>query len=147
LRSDIEIREPKTKKEFKQYYHLRWQILREPWDQPRGTEKDEFEKVGLHLAAFLNDKIIGSGRGHFAESKRAQIRWMAVDKEFQGKGIGSKLLKELEKILFNKGAEEIFLKARERAVNLYKRQGYEIYKKGEILFGEIRHYWMRKHAN
>jgi len=144
LRSDIEIREPITGKEFEQYYDLRWRILRKPWKHPRGTEKDEFESDAIHIAVFLHGKIIGCSRGHFISSNQAQIRWMAVEEEYQEQGLGSRLLKVLEEKLFEAGAVEIILKAREKAVSLYKKQEYEIYKEGDVLFGEIKHYWMRK---
>jgi len=144
LRSDIEIREPRTEMEFEQYYDLRWRMLRKPWHQPQGSEKDEFEDSGIHIAAFLNGKIIGCGRGHFISSRQAQIRWMAVEDEYQGQSLGSRILKVLEEQLFKAGTTEIILKAREKAVNLYRKQGYEIFDEGELMFGEIRHYWMRK---
>ena len=141
---NTEIRTPKTKVEFEQYYDLRWQILRKPWNRPRGTEKDEFEDRSIHLAAFLNGEVIGCGRGHFVTPYKAQIRWMAVEEEYQGQGLGTRLLKALEAKLFSAGAEEIVLKARENAVNLYTKQGYIIFKEGEMMFGEIKHFWMRK---
>ena len=141
---NTEIRTPKTESEFEQYYDLRWRILRKPWNKPRGTEKDEFENDGIHLAAFFNGEVIGCGRGHFTSKIQAQIRWMAVEKEFQGQGLGSRILKALEDKLFAIGANEIILKARENAVTLYKIQGYKIFKEGEIMFGEIKHFWMRK---
>jgi len=144
LRSDIEIRKPKTEQEFEQYYDLRWRILRKPWHQPIGTEKDELEDQSIHIAAFCENKIIGCGRGHFNTKSQAQIRYMAVEEKYQGQGLGSRLLKVLEKKLFKAGAKEINLKAREQAVSLYKKQGYVIYNEGKIMFGEIKHYWMRK---
>jgi ribosomal protein S18 acetylase RimI-like enzyme len=140
----IEIREPKTEEEFEQYYLLRWRIMRQPWNMPRGSEKDDLEEESIHVAAFKLGEIIGCGRAHFTSKDQAQIRWMAVDERFQKQGIGSKLLIELEKKIFQNGAKEIILKAREKAVNLYKKQGYEIFKEGEIMFGEIKHFWMKK---
>ena len=140
----LEIREPQTELEFKQYYQLRWEILRKPWNQPKGSEKDDKEADSIHLAVFFDDKLVGCGRGHFNTSNQAQIRYMAVDESFRQHGIGTRILKELEKRLIKKGAKEIILKAREKAVPLYKRQGYEVFDEGEIMFGEIMHYWMRK---
>ncbi len=96
------------------------------------------------MAAFLKDQIIGCGRGHFNLKEQAQIRWMAVEEKYQDQGLGSRLLKALEVKLFKAGAIKIILKARENAVPLYKKHGYKIYKEGEILFGEIKHFWMRK---
>jgi N-acetylglutamate synthase-like GNAT family acetyltransferase len=141
---NIKIKEPKTKKEYDAYYTLRWKILRKPWQQPRGTEKDNLETFGIHLIAFLDKKIIGCGRGHFNNRTQAQIRWMAVDEDFRQNGVGTAILKQLEKRLVKKGAKEIILKAREKAVSLYQKQGYEIFDEGEVMFGEILHYWMKK---
>ncbi len=77
---EIEIRAPKTKKEQEEYYNLRWEILRKPWNQPKGSEKDEYENDAIHIAAFVNGKIIGVGRIHFNSKEEAQIRYMAVCK-------------------------------------------------------------------
>ncbi len=144
MRSEIEIRRPETKQEFDKYYDLRWRILRKPWNQPKGSEKDEMDQTSIHIMAIKDDKVIGCGRGHFNSSVEAQIRYMAVDESFQGQGVGLRILKALEEILTENGAKEIILKAREKAVSLYEKQGYKIYKEGKILFGEIKHYWMRE---
>ena len=144
MRSDIEIRKPRTDREFKRYFDLRWRILRKPWDQPKGSEQDEMDKKSIHILAIIGDKVIGCGRGYFNSTIEAQIRYMAVDEDFRGQGIGLRILKALEEELTENGAREIILKARENAVSLYGKHGYEIYQEGEILFDEIKHYWMRK---
>ena len=81
----MEIREPKTKNEFEQYYDLRWKILRQPWNQPKGSEKDNKEKDSVHIIVSDEDKVIGVGRGHLYTKTEAQIRYMAVEEGYQGK--------------------------------------------------------------
>ncbi|MDP8267303.1 MAG: GNAT family N-acetyltransferase [Candidatus Tenebribacter davisii] len=147
MENKIIIREPKTEEEFQKYYDLRWRILRKPWDLPKGSERDKMDDGSIHIMAILGTKIIGCGRGHFNTKSQAQIRYMAVDDDFQRKGIGTELLRILENELNREGAEEIILKARKKAVSLYEKQGYIIYKEGENLFGKIKHYWMRKKIN
>ena len=105
------------------------------------------DEDSIHVMAIKGDKVIGCGRGHFNSEEQAQIRYMAVDEDFQGHGIGLRILKALDEELTENEAKEIILKARENAVSLYEKQEYEIYKKGDILFGEIKHYWMRKKYN
>lgn len=144
MRSDIEIRMPETKQKFEKYFDLRWRILRKPWHQPKGSEQDDMDQDGIHVMTIIDDKVIGVGRGHFNSPTKAQIRYMTVEDDYRGQGIGTEILKALEEKLTENGATEIILKARENAVSLYEKQGYEIYKEGEILFGEIKHYWMRK---
>jgi N-acetylglutamate synthase-like GNAT family acetyltransferase len=140
----MEIRSPKTVGEFKQYYELRWQLLRKPWKQPKGSEKDDKEDEAFHIIAKEKDNIIGVGRLHFNSEDEAQVRYMAVDKESQGKGVGSRILKELEGIAEKNGAKRIVLNARESAIEFYKKNNYKIIKKGHTLFGSIRHYKMSK---
>lgn len=142
--NNINIKEPESKEEFEKYYNLRWRILRKPWNQPVGSEKDDKENQSIHIIACIDEKIVGCGRGHFNSQTEAQIRFMAVEKEFSGKGIGSKILKELEKRLIQKGAESIILNARINALTFYKKLGYEIIEKSHTMFGEIEHFKMVK---
>ena len=39
---------PETRDEFERYFDLRWRILREHWQQPRGSEQDDREDESLH---------------------------------------------------------------------------------------------------
>ena len=42
----VEIRSPKTTDEWQEYYDLRYRVLRQPWNQPRGSERNEGDKKG-----------------------------------------------------------------------------------------------------
>lgn len=140
----IKVREPKTKSEYQKYYDLRWRILRKPWNQPEGSEKDELETHSIHRMAWEKGKPIGVGRVHFNSSKEAQVRYMAVEEDLRGRGVGTILLEELEKTAKRKGADHMVLNARESAVDFYKKRGYRIIGKAHTLFGVIPHYKMRK---
>jgi GNAT superfamily N-acetyltransferase len=138
------VRPPQTPEEFEKYYRLRWKILRAPWNQPEGSEKDDFEKQSIHIIAFENDEVIGVGRVHFNSSSEAQLRYMAVDEQWQGKGIGKLILDELERRVVEQGANKIILHARDNAVKFYEMNGYEVHKPSHRLFGSIQHYLMEK---
>ena len=60
-----------------------------------------------------NSMPIGVGRTHFNSPHQAQIRYMAVDSGYQGKGIGSLILEELENRIIDRGGQQIVLNARE----------------------------------
>lgn len=141
------IRSPKTKNEFKQYYDLRWKLLRKPWKQPKRSEKDELENQSSHIMVLEDNSIIGVGRIHLNSSKEAQVRYMAVKKGLQGKGIGLKILQRLEKIAKQKNAKYVILNARESAIGFYEKQGYSVIDKAHTLFGSISHFKMRKRLN
>lgn len=141
----FKITSPKSDSEFKKYYQLRWEILRKPWNQPVGSEKDDNENESFHVAAFDEaGGILGVGRLHFNSAAEAQIRYMAVKKK--GLGIGSRIVETLEKHATETGAKYIILNSRENAVNFYKQNGYMITQKGPVLFG-IKHFIMKKELN
>ena len=139
------VTEPTSEKDFELYYDLRWRILRKPWNQPNGSEKDELEDKSIHAMVCEVDRVpIGVGRAHFNSDEEAQIRYMAVEEEWQGKGIGKMILSYLEGKIKEKGAKVIILNARDIAIKFYEKNGYEIVKEAHTLFDAIPHYRMRK---
>jgi predicted GNAT family N-acyltransferase len=139
------IRSPATDSELEVYYRLRWRILREPWNQPPGSEKDDREADALHLAAW-NDSgtLIGVGRLHRLSANAGQIRYMAVDPSERGRGVGAAILRELEILAARSGFDEVMLNARKEAVPFYESNGYVIVQPSHSLFGVIPHFEMRK---
>ena len=137
----MKIIEPTTSEEFKKYYNLRYEILRKPWGHPPGSERDEGDETSIHR--MIIDKKTGNalavGRLQFNSTHEAQIRYMAVADEFQGKGLGSQITSALEDVARGKGIQRIMLSARENALQFYKNNGYEIVKKNHLLFGQIQH--------
>jgi len=141
----MRIYEPKTKEDFDRYYDLRWRLLRKPWNQSKGSEKDDLEDKSIHVMVCEKDRIpIGVGRAQFNSCDEAQIRYMAVEEDHQGNGFGSLVLQELEKRVKENNAKYVILNAREFAVDFYKKYGYRIVGKSYTLFGSINHLKMRK---
>ena len=140
----MEIREPKTKEEREKYYLLRWKVLRQPWNQPPGSERDALEDQAKHFAAFEEANIFGVGRLDHVDTSIYQIRFMAVEPGCQSKGIGAILMNTLEMDAWNSGAIEIILHAREQAVGFYEKLGYVCIEPSHLLFGEIQHFLMKK---
>jgi GNAT superfamily N-acetyltransferase len=139
------IRSPATEAEFEAYYAFRWKLLREPWNQPPGSEKDEFEGQAIHLAAWDDSgTIVGVGRLHRVVEDCGQIRYMAVDPAQQGRGIGKAILEELEARAIESGIREIMLNSRQDALQFYEKNGYKVLKPSHTLFGVVPHFEMRK---
>ncbi|MBI4175756.1 MAG: GNAT family N-acetyltransferase [Candidatus Aenigmarchaeota archaeon] len=137
------ISEPKTGEEFERYYDLRWKILRAPWNQPRRSERDNLEDESIHVMCSGNSGVLGVGRVHFNSADEAQIRYMAIDESQQGRGIGGRILLELERRAVERGAKYVILNSRESAVGFYRRHGYEVAGDAPAMFG-IMHYRMIK---
>ncbi|GIV56898.1 MAG: hypothetical protein KatS3mg040_1666 [Candidatus Kapaibacterium sp.] len=140
------IRAPSSPSEWEAYYALRYRILRQPWDQPPGSERDELEPIACHRAAIEQStgRIVGCGRIHRRDDGTAQIRYMAVEEGYRNLGIGSLLLESLEEWAVEQGFRTIVLYARRPAVAFYERYGYRIVAPAHTLFGAIEHVLMQK---
>ncbi len=141
----IKLREPKTKEDFQLYYDLRWRVLREPWAQARESAQDEYERDAFHIMAWEeNELLVGVGRLHFNSPEEAQVRYMAVEKDYARRGIGSLILHELEAKAQERGAKRIILNAREDAIPFYKSHSYALIGQTSTLFESLIHWRMAK---
>jgi len=141
----LTIKQPETSEEFKQYYNLRFRMLRAPWGEAEGSEVDDIEDECFHVMVLDNDKTIGVGRLQYNAVDEAQIRYMAVDKDYEGNGIGRMIVNALEQEAADNDIRTVVLDAREPAVGFYLKLGYSIERESYVLFDEIQHYRMTKH--
>lgn len=141
---NIIVRSPTLTTEFDEYYKLRWQLLRAPWNQPKGSEKDELEENAIHRIAIKDEKIIALARLHQVDESTAQIRYMAVLEKYINNGVGTTVLKSLEKYAIENNINNIILHSRECAVSFYKKNNYQLIKKSHLLYKTIQHYEMHK---
>lgn len=141
----ITVRHPESTTDFEKYYDLRWRVLRAPWDQPRGSERDEFEERAEHVMAHdTNGRLLGIGRFHLTSEREGQIRYMAVEPDARGSGVGRAIAERLESIAKSRRVQRIVLNAREEAVGFYERLGYAVQGPGPTLFGNLQHYVMSR---
>ena len=137
--------EPGNTSELDAYYEFRWQRLRAPWDMPRGSEKDALEADAKHVMASNEaGEIIGVGRIHLNDDGSARIRYMATHEDWRGQGIGTAIVRHLERLAFAMGARRIIINARENAFEFYEKLGYEIFADSSTMIGTIRHKLMRR---
>ena len=136
---------PENAEDFARYFELRWRILRQPWGQPLGSERDALETQSWHRMACIDERIpVGVARLHFNSDVQAQIRYMAVEHDRQRQGIGVALALELEKVARLLGASEVMLHARNDSIGFYEHLGYQVTAPAQTLFGIIAHSEMRK---
>jgi|JI10StandDraft_1071094.scaffolds.fasta_scaffold577858_2 N-acetylglutamate synthase-like GNAT family acetyltransferase len=143
----MNIKSPASQEDWVNYFQLRWQVLRAPWQQPIGSEKDdlEFNDTTFHAMAISeNNEILGVARLHLLPQNIAQVRYMAVSDITQGMGVGSQLLKYLENIAKSNEVKKVFLQSRENAVEFYKKHDYVVVQKSFLMYDQIQHYLMEK---
>ena len=139
------VRSPSNEEEFRRYYQMRWEILRKPWRQQPGSEKDDLEKESVHVMALEDDGVlVGVARFHSVRCRIGQVRYMAVNPEHRNRGVGRALMAHIECHIQENGYEEVVLDARDEAVPFYTRMGFVPVAEGPVLFGSVRHTRMRK---
>jgi len=139
------LRAPKTADEFSQYYHLRWQILRKPWQQDLGSEQDEHERYAIHRMIMNKEgQVLAVGRLEQVTRQQGQIRYMAVAEHAQTQGLGQQIISELESQASQLGMTKICLNARVEALNFYQKLGYDNQGYSHTLFEKVKHYHMTK---
>ncbi len=120
---------PSSEAELEAYFKFRWQVLREPFKFPPGSEKDEYETVGEHrMVVDASGNIIAAGRVHLNTEEEAQIRHIAVSKEKRNKGLGSLILAALEDEARKQGACRAVTNSLDASVGFFKAAGYQVQK-------------------
>lgn len=140
----MQLSQPQSSDDFARYFQLRWEILRAPWGQEKGSEQDELDAQAFHIMAVVGTQIVGVGRLHASDASTGQIRYMAVRQDTQGLGIGRHILNALEDQAVKNHFSEIRLNARNSAVGFYEEHGYQCLAEGHTLYNEIKHTLMQK---
>ena len=142
--NNILFKTPSNSEEFKNYDLFRWEIIRKPIGKSIESLKDEYEDSSYHLIGVIDNKIIACGRLHFNNAYEAQIRYMAIDENFQRKGIGVKIIELLEAEAKKKRINKIILNARNHVIEFYEKSGYKAVRKYEDSDTGIPHTTMEK---
>ena len=145
------IQPPRTAAEWAAYYQLRHAVLRQPWQQPPGSEHCPADSAPTTVHAMLmaaeNDtaaNALAVGMLQQVDAQQGQIRFMAVDPTVAGTGLGRQVVAYLEQKARAAGLTEIILHARATAVGFYEKLDYVVVAPSHTLFGVLPHFLMRK---
>ena len=127
-------------------YHISLDLREEILRKPLGLklERDQLKEENANfLTAWNGNKCIGTMVMLKQDDETARMKAVAVSSEFQGKGIGKKMVIEFENEARKLGYKKIFLHARKVVVDFYEKLGYISY--GEEFYEvTIPHRKMRK---
>lgn len=140
----IEIRTPQTPDEWEAYFDLRYRILRAPFDKPRGSERNEGDATGIHFALYQNEVLRAVARLDLLENRTAQVRFVAVETDQQGTGLGRLLMEAVEDACRARKLDRLVLHARDYAVVFYQKLGYTLLGPSYKLFDLLQHFEMEK---
>lgn len=135
--------DPASAEEREALYDLRFRVLREPLGLARGTERitQDFDPGTTHLGAFTPEgRLVGCAT--LVEKDGLQLRAMAVDPDWQGRGVGAAILRGAAAVAVGRDTP-LWCEARAHAVGFYERAGWEA-EGEEFLVARIGpHYVMR----
>lgn len=141
-----QLRIPQTKAELEEYFDFRWEILRKPLQQPKGSEREAWDATAHHQM-IVDDKghPVAVGRLYINGDDEASIRFIAVKPALRGKGLGRLMIMALEAVARQEGVKRVTCSAREEAVEFFSQLDYV--NQGEINTAStplIRHFLMIK---
>ncbi|VDZ81752.1 acetyltransferase [Salmonella bongori] len=140
------LRVPQTEEELERYYQFRWEMLRKPLHQPKGSERDGWDALAHHqMVVDEEGNLVAVGRLYINADNEASIRFMAVHPSVQDKGLGTLMAMTLESVARQEGVKRVTCSAREDAVEFFAKLGFV--NQGEITTPTttpIRHFLMIK---
>jgi len=95
-------------------------------------EKDHFkqyleEEIEDYYVLFADNKIIGCGGINYDDPQTAVITWDMMHPEYQGQGLGSKLLQyRLSKIKENEEIDNVTVRTSQMAQSFYAKNGFKL---------------------
>lgn len=140
----IIIRQPETDKEWGDYYDLRFRVLRRPLNQPLGSERNEGDASGIHFALYDENVLKAIARLDQSSENVAQVRFVAVESNSQGKGYGRLIMVATEEKAKLNGNSKMILHARDYAVEFYLKLDYQVIAPSYKLFDVLQHFLMEK---
>jgi ribosomal protein S18 acetylase RimI-like enzyme len=96
-------------------------------DTPEEIEKKLARDPDLFLVAECDDRIVGTVLGGY-DGRRGMVYHLAVDRASRGRGIGARLMEEIETRLRAKGCLKSYLLVAEDnhdVDDFYKKQGWK----------------------
>lgn len=117
----------------------------EPWITIRRTQEETVKllanPVSINYAVVADGDTVGYTRITLQGALVGYINTLVIGTQWQGKGYGSQVIKELEKIIFARFPNAFIMASsfNPRAVALYQNLGYEV-------VGEFKDYAVKGHS-
>lgn len=104
---------------------------------------EQFDSECFHFVAIDGNTVIGCVLLRPINKNKGQLMQMAVDQNFQKKGIGTQLTEKLIELAKLKGYQKIICHSRKNATGFYLKAGFEVIGKPFYEVG-IEHFLMER---
>lgn len=104
---------------------LRLEVFVQERGVPEELELDDLDDTAIHAIACSGREVVGTGRLILLPGDEAQIGRMAVRASFRRHGLGTEVLRFLEREAKARGVKQIILHAQTYVRDFYHRRGYQ----------------------
>ncbi len=128
-------------------YDLRMSVLIAGTNRTSPQFPGDLDPGTLHFGAVDGERIIGCATfipSEWMGQLAWQVRGMATDPQYLGKGVGSAVLRHAEEVLRSRGRPFLWCNARTQAVGFYLKQGWRIVSKEFVITNVGPHFKMMK---
>ncbi|MCU7549714.1 GNAT family N-acetyltransferase [Chitinophagaceae bacterium LB-8] len=112
-------------KDYEEMVHLRKKMLLDPFGISHSYINPEQERQHFLVGAF-EDALIGCCLLSRIGDSTLQLRQMAVNIDFQGRGVGAAIVAFAEELAKKNGFTKLVLHARDTAKGFYSKCGYQV---------------------
>lgn len=109
--------------EYLQAKEIRYECLYGELSLPRGLVEDTDGRTYAHLAAFIDDAVVGYARLHL-QGGDSRIYQVCVTERWRNHGIARALVLELIGLAHRQGRNQVYLDARTHVIGMYERLGF-----------------------
>ena len=106
-------------------YAIRYEVFVLGQGVPPELEVDGHDPRCMHVLALWKDEAVGTGRLRTLPDGGVKVERVAVRGAFQGRGVGARLMQELEALAEQAGHSGVQLNAQAAVVPFYAGLGYE----------------------
>lgn len=121
--ADIEIRIGTFRELESDLWHVRRTVFVIEQNVPEEIETDDRDAVCTHVVAYLESQPVGTGRVDFA--KDGKVGRVAVLKAFRRRGVGHRIMREIETLAREAGMGKLWFHAQTSAIPFYESLGYQ----------------------
>lgn len=117
---------PMRRDHLNDVHRIDTQVYPKPWSLSLFRQELALTDSRVYVVAQVNEQLVGHA-GMMLAAGEGHITTVAVDPQWQGRGIASRMLLELHRRAVERGASAMTLEVRvsnQRAIELYRRFGY-----------------------
>lgn len=128
---------------YKDALAIRYKVFVDEQKVPADLEIDEFEDSSLHLVLYVENEPIATARIYKLANNTYKVQRVAVLKNYRTSGVGTILMKEIEKKAKIHNAKKLTLGSQNTAIPFYEKLGYQVSSE-EFMDAGIPHHSMIK---